>query len=65
LSYATRTGRKSLIYPQRWFAEDLLQFPTLNHRCEITGGVRDAECVALLNNFFAAQRQAGKKNAET
>ena len=45
-------------------ALNLLQFPTLNHRCEITGGVRDAECRALLKNFFAAQRQSGKKNAK-
>jgi tRNA(adenine34) deaminase len=37
-------------------AMNLLQFPTLNHRCEITGGVRDAECRALLQNFFAEQR---------
>jgi tRNA(adenine34) deaminase len=45
-------------------ALNLLQFPTLNHRCEITGGVRGAECRALLQHFFAAQRQAGKKIAE-
>lgn len=35
---------------------NLLQFPTLNHRCAITAGVREAECRALLQNFFAAQR---------
>jgi tRNA(adenine34) deaminase len=46
-------------------ALNLLQFPTLNHRCEITGGVRGAECRALLKHFFAAQRQAVKKNAKT
>ncbi len=39
---------------------NLLQFPTLNHHCQITGGVRDAECRALLQDFFARQRQAGK-----
>ena len=39
-------------------ALNLLQFPTLNHRCEITGGVRDAECRALLKQFFTAQRHA-------
>jgi len=38
-------------------ALNLLQFPTLNHRCEITGGVREAECRALLLQFFAGQRQ--------
>ncbi len=35
---------------------NLLQFPTFNHRCEITAGVREAECRALLVNFFAEQR---------
>lgn len=35
---------------------NLLQFPTLNHRCAITVGVREPECRALLQNFFAAQR---------
>jgi tRNA(adenine34) deaminase len=37
-------------------AMNLLQFPTLNHRCEITGGVREAECRSLLQTFFAEQR---------
>src|ERR1700734_917738 len=37
-------------------ALNLLQFPTLNHRCEITAGVREAECRALLREFFAQQR---------
>jgi len=38
-------------------ALNLLQFPTLNHRCEITSSVREAECRALLQKFFAEQRQ--------
>jgi len=38
-------------------ALNLLQFPTLNHHCQITSGVREAECRALLQNFFAEQRQ--------
>jgi tRNA(adenine34) deaminase len=38
-------------------AMNLLQFPTLNHRCEITGGVRGPDCRNLLQNFFLAQRQ--------
>ena len=42
-------------------ALNLLQFPTLNHRCEITSGVREAECRALLREFFAEQR---RKNSE-
>jgi len=37
-------------------AMNLLQFPTLNHRCTITAGVREPECRALLRNFFAEQR---------
>ena len=41
-------------------AMNLLQFPALNHRCEITGGVREAECRALLKDFFAEQRRAQK-----
>jgi len=39
-------------------AMNLLQFPSLNHRCQITGGVLESECRALLQNFFAAQRAA-------
>jgi tRNA(adenine34) deaminase len=45
-------------------ALNLLQFPTLNHRCEITSGVRLEECRALLQSFFAGQRAAKKKNGE-
>ena len=37
-------------------AMNLLQCPALNHQCEITGGVREMECRALLQNFFARQR---------
>ena len=47
---------------------NLLQFPTLNHRCAITVGVREAECRALLQNFFAAQRtkaQSASGNGDT
>jgi len=35
---------------------NLLQFPTLNHRCQFTGGVREPECRMLLRDFFSAQR---------
>ena len=35
---------------------NLLQFPTLNHRCEITAGVREPECRTLLQDFFALKR---------
>ncbi|MGB7768909.1 MAG: tRNA adenosine(34) deaminase TadA [Verrucomicrobiia bacterium] len=42
-------------------AMNLLQFPSLNHRCEITRGVRELECRAWLQNFFAEQRLAEKR----
>lgn len=35
---------------------NLLQLPALNHRCEITSGVRRDECSALLQDFFRAKR---------
>jgi tRNA(adenine34) deaminase len=35
---------------------NLLQFPGLNHRAEITAGVREEECRALLQGFFVEQR---------
>ena len=35
---------------------NLLQFPSLNHRCEITSGVCRDECAALLQAFFQARR---------
>jgi tRNA(Arg) A34 adenosine deaminase TadA/ADP-ribose pyrophosphatase YjhB (NUDIX family) len=38
-------------------AMNLLQFPTLNHRCVITAGVRAEESRALLRGFFAGQRE--------
>lgn len=41
-------------------ALNLLQFPTLNHQCDITSGVRLEECRALLQRFFVEQRQASK-----
>jgi tRNA(adenine34) deaminase len=38
-------------------ALNLLQFPTSNHRCAITSGVREPECRSLLQTFFAEQRK--------
>lgn len=35
---------------------NLLQVPTLNHRCEITSGVMRDECAAMLQSFFRAKR---------
>lgn len=41
-------------------ALNLLQFPGLNHQCEITRGVREEECRALLLSFFSDRRAANK-----
>jgi len=35
---------------------NLLQMPTLNHRCEITSGVLQKECAAILQEFFRKRR---------
>lgn len=35
---------------------DVLREPALNHRPEVTGGIREAECAALLRDFFANRR---------
>jgi tRNA(adenine34) deaminase len=35
---------------------NLLQMPTLNHRCEITSGVLHKECTAILQDFFRKRR---------
>jgi len=35
---------------------DVLAEPRLNHRPEVIGGVRAAECALLLTDFFAARR---------
>ena len=36
---------------------NLLQMPTLNHRCAITAAVREEECRTLLRSFFQEQRR--------
>lgn len=35
---------------------NLLQMPTLNHRCEITSGFLQNECAAILQDFFRKRR---------
>jgi tRNA(adenine34) deaminase len=45
-------------------AMNLLQFPTLNHQCLITSGVRGDECAQLLRTFFQQQRGKGQSLAE-
>jgi len=39
---------------------NLLQHKTLNHRCQVTSGVLQAECAALLQDFF--QKKRGDRN---
>ena len=34
----------------------------LNHQFEVTGGVREEECVALLRDFFRARRKKPMSN---
>jgi tRNA(adenine34) deaminase len=36
---------------------NLLQTQSLNHRCEITSGVLQKECAAILQDFFRKRRQ--------
>jgi len=35
---------------------NLLQMQSLNHRCEITPGVLQKECAAILQDFFRKRR---------
>ncbi len=35
---------------------DVVRHPRLNHRPQVRGGVREAECAAILQAFFAARR---------
>ena len=46
---------------------NVLAEPALNHRPEVTGGVLEAECAALLREFFAARRsgEGGIRTHET
>ena len=46
---------------------DVLAEPALNHRPEVSGGVLEAECAALLRDFFAARRsgEGGIRTHET
>ena len=36
---------------------NLLQMPAFNHQCEITSGVLQDECAAILRNFFRKRRE--------
>jgi len=35
---------------------NLLQMPTLNHRCDVASGVLKDECAAILQSFFRKRR---------
>jgi len=38
---------------------NLLQIPAFNHRCEVTSGVLQKECAAILQDFFRKRREDG------
>src|SRR5437660_2578539 len=40
---------------------NLLQMPTLNHRCDIASGVLASECTAILRGFFRERRDDGNE----
>ena len=40
---------------------NLLQMPTLNHRCDIAAGVLQDECAEILQSFFREKRDARNK----
>ena len=43
---------------------NLLQHPALNHHCDITSGVLQNECAAILQNFFRKKRGRASDTAE-
>jgi tRNA(adenine34) deaminase len=44
--------------------DDLLRHPSLNHRPEVRGGVRENECGSVLREFFEAKRVRVKVKGE-
>src|SRR2546425_7746185 len=44
---------------------NLLQMPALNHRCDIASGVLQAECAAILQNFFQKRRDEQTDNRKS
>src|SRR5213080_119288 len=40
---------------------NLLQMPTLNHRCDIASGVLASDCAAILKGFFRERRDSHNK----
>jgi len=43
---------------------NLLQMPTLNHRCDVASGVLQDECAAILQTFFRKRRDQETKLRE-
>src|SRR3954470_22513436 len=43
---------------------NVLQMPTLNHRCDISSGVLQNECAAILQDFFKKKRMRRKDPGE-
>jgi tRNA(adenine34) deaminase len=50
-AHARRGGAGSIM--------NLLQMPASNHRCEITSGLLQDECAAILQDFFRQKRSLG------
>jgi tRNA(adenine34) deaminase len=44
-------------------AMNLLQFPTLNHQCDITPGIMESDCSSLLRTFFQEKRKPTPENS--
>src|SRR5438067_4768281 len=44
---------------------NLLQMPTLNHRCDIASGVLQDNCAAILQNFFRQRRSEQTENPKS
>src|SRR5213594_1154263 len=43
---------------------NLLQMPALNHRCDISSGVLQDECAAILQDFFRKRRDQQTENRQ-
>jgi len=43
---------------------NILQMPTLNHRCDISSGVLQNECAAILQDFFKKRRGRSRGGAD-
>ena len=43
---------------------NLLQMPTLNHRCDVASGVLQNECAAILQSFFRKRRDQETERRE-